>query len=859
MATAGYSEIPGVYSEQPRTMASIRRTIRSYRYCLGATALTAVVVTLASVISVLIGQSIRASEANSDATPANHSLTILMALPWPRRDSPWYVRRWERSQTMTPDDPHKRKFDPNDPTDPDDPEGPEWTSPDMSTFGNNDTWNWNRRPSELPHWSPVDVSDSLAAGSSQQAKAAKIEDELAKRNLTLAHGSASYKHQQAFRKTHPLATKMAKQGYLMDEATAAFKSRLNMTRETTTFDSQWVGDLSESPYCDQTLLRPQPTPCDPDYPYRSADGTCNNLKNPTWGAAFTQFRRAMPPDYGDGVSSLRLARDGTDLPSARLVTNVVHSNQLVESRSYTVLTMSWGQFVDHDITATALSKGSNMMAIPCCSVEVLEEPTLLHPQCASIPVPPDDPFYAAHNLTCMEFTRSAPASRCNFGPREQINQQTAFLDGSVIYGTSDEQLGSLRIHKDGLLDSQVTLDGRELLPASKDPGDGCNVEDQFKYDRYCFKSGDARANEQILLTTLHTVWARQHNLVALNLKDLNPDWDDERLFQETRKVVVAQMQHITYHEYVPSILGPRFMKKLELSPQSEGNHTCVYDSKIHPAIANEFAAAAFRFGHSQIQGLVQKVDGPNKNVEFVQLKSLFFNPFSLYDQGTMAQLVRGEVSQSAAAVDTYFTSQVSGKLFQGDNPYGLDLVSVNIQRGRDHGVASYTKWRMYCGLPPVGNFSDLAQDMDAGALGRIKKVYKHVDDIDFYTGGLAERPIQDGLVGPTFACVIADQFLRLKRGDRFWYETNEKPMAFAKEQLTELHKTSLARILCDNIPELGSIQRWPLRNYATGNPRLPCSSQSIPRMDLGAWEEDDLDKIELFKMDYRPRGSAGGR
>lgn len=76
--------------------------------------------------------------------------------------------------------------------------------------------------------------------------------------------------------------------------------RLNMTRETTTFDSQWVGDLSESPYCDQTLLRPQPTPCDPDYPYRSADGTCNNLKNPTWGAAFTQFRRAMPPDYGDG-------------------------------------------------------------------------------------------------------------------------------------------------------------------------------------------------------------------------------------------------------------------------------------------------------------------------------------------------------------------------------------------------------------------------------------------------------------------------------------------------------------------------------------------------------------------------------
>ncbi|KAG7153626.1 Chorion peroxidase-like 1 [Homarus americanus] len=825
MATSTYSEIPGVYSESPRPLATLRRTLRTYRYCVAATMMLGLVITLAIVVSVMIGSSLTATQQDPPTDPpANHSLVTLMSLTWPRRDQYWYTLRWQRSRTMTPDDPHKRQYD-DDPLNPDDPDGPEWTSPDHSTFPDNDTWNWNQ---------------SLVHGSTKEQQKTQVEEELAKRNMSLVPGSASYKHQHTFRKTDPLATTMAKQGYLMDQATTTMKDRMNLTREAATLDSQWVGDLSSSVYCDKGRQRPLPSPCNPASKYRSVDGTCNNLKNPTWGASFTPFRRALPADYGDGVSSLRVASDGGELPSARQVSNTVHKNKLAESHSYTVHTMSWGQFVDHDITLTALSKGSGGRSIPCCSQEVLQQPSLLHPECASIPIPPDDPYYSTYNQTCMEFTRSAPAPKCHFGPREQLNQQTSFLDGSVIYGTSDHQLASLRAYHDGLLLSQVTLDGRELLPPSNDREDGCNVQDQYNYDRFCFISGDTRVNEQILLTILHTVWARQHNLLAITLKDLNPDWNDEILFQEARKIVIAQIQHITYHEYIPSILGPTFMKHLKLSPQMEGNHTTDYDELLHPCIANEFAAAAYRFGHSQIQGLVQKIDGPGKNVEFSQLNSITFHPFPLYDQGHMANLVRGEGTQSAAAVDTFFSTQVTGKLFRGDNKFGLDLVSVNIQRGRDHGIGPYNRWRMYCGLQPASNFSDLAHDMDIGALRSIMNTYRQVDDIDFYTGGLAERPIKDGLVGPTFACLIADQFLRLKHGDRYWYETQDQPQAFSREQLAEVHHTSLSRILCDNVPELGSIQRWPLRNFATGNPRLPCSSQSIPRVDLGPWEEGDL-------------------
>lgn len=838
---ADYSTIPGVYSEHPRPFISIRRWLRTYRNAIALFLLLIFVIALASGISILISDSlVGPEETPPDPQAANHSLVQLMAISWPRRDEHWYETRW--GPTMSPEQPPKklvvreapREVPRQPPTDPDDPE---WTVPDGSTFPDNDTWHWNRRPDRLPERSDAEINEALAKGATALDEREGLEDMMWKDNITLARDTATYRHQHGFRKTSPRAVQMSKLGYTMDRAALAIKHRLKLPRSTMTFDARWLCDLKSTPHCDPAMLRPTPAPCLKAAKYRSIDGSCNNLNRPTWGASLTPFRRMMPPAYADGVWVPRTGAKG-ELPSARRVSTEVHLGRRVSSRSYTALAMSFGQFVDHDVTLTALSKGANGASIACCSKEVVQNKTLQHPECFPIPLPESDPLYKGSNSTCLEFARSAPAPQCKFGPREQLNQQTSFLDGSGVYGATSEVLASLRTMKDGLLNTQTTIDGRQLLPASLDPLDGCNRAEKAKYNQSCFKAGDPRVNEQLLLTSLHTVMVRQHNTLALELKDLNPSWEDEQLFQEARRILVAQLQHITYQEYVPSVLGPRFMRHLRLSCGKEGEHTSDYDPHLSPAIANEFAAAAYRFGHSQIQGLVQQIDGPGKNIEFSQLSSITFNPFALYEDGRMAGYLRGETSQKAGAVDTYFSPQVTGQLFRGKNALGIDLVAINIQRGRDHGVPSYTRARMACGLPAANNFTDLAPYMDAGALANIARVYSHVDDIDLYTGGLAERPIQDGLVGPTFACIIADQFLRLKRGDRYWYETSEKPQAFSKEQLAEIHKSSLARLLCDNVPELSSVQRWPLRIFATGNPRLPCSSLSIPTLNLDPWEEN---------------------
>ena len=106
------------------------------------------------------------------------------------------------------------------------------------------------------------------------------------------------------------------------------------------------------------------------------------------------------------------------------------------------------------------------------------------------------------------------------------------------------------------------------------------------------------------MAVTQTVFLREHNRVAAELARLNPRWDDERLYQEARRIVIAEMQHITYNEWLPIVIGRNMMQEFGLNPLESG-FSSDYDANLNPAILNEFATAAFRFGHSLIPAKFQ--------------------------------------------------------------------------------------------------------------------------------------------------------------------------------------------------------------------------------------------------------------
>lgn len=630
-----------------------------------------------------------------------------------------------------------------------------------------------------------------------------------------------------------------------EKASVALDVSVNVAKENNLSTDQVGFGLSEFDTSNTIIGDTCPVePVCPETKYRTIDGSCNNLKNKDWGQAVTAFQRLLPPNYSDGTNLPRVSVTGGELPSARLVSQQLTINREEDYRSFTLMVMQWGQFLDHDITHTPLSKGSQQNPISCCVNGQLRPQHERHPECFPIEIPENDSFFSNFGRRCMDFVRSLPAIRkaCKFGPREQMNQITAFIDASNVYGSNDEIARSLREFNGGRL-LVNNHEGRHMLPEHPNAL-GCASRRPF-----CFKAGDVRANEQPDLVVMHTVWMRQHNRIAHQLAQLNPGWTDEILFQETRRIVGAQMQHITYNEFLPVVLGREFMTNFGLIPQSSG-YTNNYVSAVDATITNAFATAAYRYGHTMVSGRMKGFSRNGAVERDISLSGSQFAPFFLYDEGAIDSMIRGLIRQTSARFDNHFTSEVTNKLFAQNTSFGLDLVALNIQRGRDHGLRSYNDWRKVCHLPTAKTFADFRDVIPLQDIEKLTRVYQHVDDVDLFIGGILERPKRGALVGPTFLCIVGDQFSRLKIGDRFYYENGKFNSKFSAAQLDELRKTSLARILCDNSDNIQHIQPLVFVNAGVtdgrtgllnGNDIVSCDNFGvIPKVSFTSWRNEPV-------------------
>uniref|UniRef100_A0A1I7TG21 Animal hem peroxidase n=1 Tax=Caenorhabditis tropicalis TaxID=1561998 RepID=A0A1I7TG21_9PELO len=387
--------------------------------------------------------------------------------------------------------------------------------------------------------------------------------------------------------------------------------------------------------------------------------------------------------------------------------------------------------------------------------------------CFPIPVPSDDLHFEP--FSCLSFVRSLPAQK-TLGYRNQMNQVSSYLDGSVMYGSTKCEGDRLRTFQDGKMKTtQISKTRRHygitISQSDEAEQDGCVSSPEFP----CFIAGDDRNSQQALLIAVHTVFHREHDRIATLLKEINSEWDDERIYQETRKLISAQFAHIVYNEYLPIIIGQKFIDDNELRPLKDGFYEGY--KNCDASILQPFATAAFRFGHSTVTRFTpmqETIQSPATKV--VDLASDFLNMTKVYETEAIEQILGGMHGRHQMMTDRFIDDAV----------------------------------RAFCGLSRLTSFYSIFSDIDQDGLTEIGKVYESPDDIDLFTGIVSEKPVPGGIVGPTAACIIAEQFKRLKQCDRFYYENGLDYARFSIEQLKEIRKVTMSSMICVNtkVPKL---------------------------------------------------------
>ncbi|XP_042365182.1 eosinophil peroxidase isoform X1 [Plectropomus leopardus] len=608
--------------------------------------------------------------------------------------------------------------------------------------------------------------------------------------------------------------------------------------------------------------------------YRTATSVCNNLKNPRLGASNTEFTRWLPAEYDDGISQPKGWNNRTInnffLPLVRQVSNNILSTTdagVVNDTLYSHMVTLFGQWNDHDLTFTPFSPSIRSFSngINCDESCEKTEP------CIPIAIPPNDPRLPTGPDSCIPAFRSAPVcgtgfSAYNFGgdpkKREQINALTAFLDLGQVYGSEEMLARDLRdLENDGGLlrvNKQFNDNGRSLLPFHPLQVNMCATRRRVTNDTNarevpCFIAGDVRVDENIALTSIHTLFMREHNRLARELKRLNPHWDSETLYQEARKIMGAYTQLFVFRDYLPHIVGDDAIRR------QLGRYPG-YNANVDPSISNVFATAAYRFAHLAIQPVISRLDANyREDVRFpsVPLFKAFFTPWRLVFEGGIDSVIRGLVGRPAKlnTQDHMMVDALRERLFQFVMHLALDLGSLNMERGRDHGLPGYNAWRRFCGLSTPRNQAELAQVLNNSDLARrLLQLYGTPDNIDIWLGGVAEPFVRGGRVGPLFACLIATQFQRIRQGDRLWYEN---PGVFNRAQRSALSRVTLSRIICDNTG-ITSVPSDAFGIISNRNRLMRCGN--IAGLNLLPWRErpctdTDCERVGLVG----PRGPPGQR
>ncbi len=533
---------------------------------------------------------------------------------------------------------------------------------------------------------------------------------------------------------------------------------------------------------------------------RTADGGNNdgdNDPNNDRGTHDAPFVRVTTSSYVDGIGQIPDQSPGvgaatpTTLPAPRAVSDAVMAQGDVDIPNAAGLNeffQFFGQALTHDVAEAATGASGDPPLFP-----------------AGLPFP----------FGRTPYENGTPET----GPRQQINEETSFLDLSMVYGNTQTMQDLVRAD---LFDAQGNSIGQSakllmgangLLPTIKDVGEdsgktSLEVLAIFRPDGFgglpdpatpgldpasfenSYFAGDNRVNQTPLLISHQTLWAKNHNYWVDELAKKNPGWSQDQLFEAARALNEANWQRVVYDEYLPKLLGENALSEYQ-----------GYKSNVDPSVINEWTTVAFRFGHDQSSQNQRPLTEGGGLASFTQFTFALFTLSEAFAAGADGVRTEEELNAWIRGQLSAHTQEIDGLVVDGNRNalFGIgatvDLEVFDILRARDHGVWNYNDLRDGLGLSSYASFDEFgaANGVDAARLQALKDVYGNdIEKLDSIVGGLLEKKHLDSQLGETFTKLNIMQFEALRDGDRFFYEERLKD---SPELLKQIESTSMADII----------------------------------------------------------------
>lgn len=527
------------------------------------------------------------------------------------------------------------------------------------------------------------------------------------------------------------------------------------------------------------------------------------------------FRRLLQRHYRDGFHTM-YSHD--DLPQPLLISQQLSQNGKMEvfdesNRNLFVVQMS--QFLHNDLSKPVVSVMNDGSSIECCNSMNFEiKPSQRHPACE--PLIAKDPINNFAPYTCLNYVRSALAvrDRCKFGSPEQLNQATGQLDLSQLYGFTKESQRHMRTYSGGQLKSSKSDQTQlQLLPlATTNSQLFCAMQLNGTASN-CFMAGDSRVNSDPLNIAMYTVFLRNHNRIADELKQQQLKLSDEQLFNTAKSINIKIYREIIFNELLPTVIGATLTNEIKSSA-----------AQSNEQISNEFAVAASRFYLSMMPNILKleqsttnsAASGNSVGHNTLTLRGEFNKPNFQYTSAIIDNIIHAALLQNAMKMDSKYEKNFQFNIAENVRPTCSDLLALDVQRGRDHGLQPYVKYLEKCSGLKVQTWKDLQRFMSPENVQKLKAIYANITDVDLIVGGMLESSVNEAAVGQTFQCILSEQFSKLHRT----MISNEVDMALQPP----LRSITAADLLCLN-SHLKQVPANVFQIVSDKNPLSSCSER----------------------------------